>query len=256
MGEEGMWRGAMEYLVQNAGGLGAREAIDLRDGIINVLESMGDGLGQGVEQGLRDIGQGGRIDGILSRAEYVRDSALNTRRIFNELSTWRTVQGDLYQGMQNLRGDMDMLARLGLANLQGLHDAGFRQEPRDAVQDEGYRPGEDPNVLLNRILQMIPGNEENKNQIRAIIDADGNGNVDAGELQSAFNDNSIINRMGELNPVISRMFKDPNFRSRTIQKLPSQSIYKDVRPSSNQVNEVLQGYALYEQDENFFNVNF
>lgn len=218
---------------------------------------MGDGLGQGMQAGLDELKYAGRpVAGVISRADYVRDSALNMRRIFNELNAGRTVQGDLFQGIQNLRGDMDMLARLGLANLQGLREVGFRQEPRDPVQNEGYRPGEDPNVILNQILQRLPGNEENKNQIRAIIDADGNGNVDANELQSAFNDNSIINRMGELNPVISRMFKDPNFRSRTIQKLPSQSIYKDVRPSSNQVNEVLQGYALFEQDENFFNVNF
>lgn len=253
-----MFGSALEYIQRNAGDLNIRDADNFQRVIIDVLEGMGGGLGGGIERGLRDIQEEkGKISQVISRADYVRDSALNTRRIFNELTAIRTGQGDLFGGIQNILGDMDILKAVGIVNARGLAEAGFGQEPRDPVQNEGYRVGQQPADLLNGLLGQLGLGDDAKAQIKGLIDADGDGRIDADELKSAFNDNSIINKMGEVNPALARMFKDPSFRSRTIQRMPSVSIYgENKRDATNQVNEVLQGIALNEQDQNYFNVNF
>lgn len=253
-----MFGDALEYVRRNAGDLNVRDADNFHRVIIDVLEGMGGGLGGGIEQGLRDIKADPAMVGrVASRADYIRDSAINTRRIFNELTAIHTAQGDLWGGFQNVLGDLDILKTLGIVNARGLAGAGFGQEPQDEVKYEGYRPGEQPADLFNGLLGQLGIGDEAKAQIRGLIDADGNGNIDANELKSAFNDNSIINKLGEVNPALARMFKDPSFRSRTIQRLPTQSIYgEDTRAGTNQVTEVLQGIALNEQDQNYFNVNF
>jgi hypothetical protein len=144
----------------------------------------------------------------------------------------------------------------GAAGL-GLAAAGLGQEPQDEVKYEGYRPGEQPADLLNGLLGQLGIGDEAKAQIRGMIDADGDGNIDANELKSAFNDNSIINKLGEVNPALARMFKDPSFRSRTIQRLPTASIYgENPRDATNNFNTVLQGIANAEESQNYFNVNF
>lgn len=241
---------------REAGDINIDDSID-QTRAIRDADNAGGGLdlGEGIQQGLRDLGGGVDPRSVVGRLSYLRDSAINTRRIFGELQNIYRGQGDLFNAIGNLAGDVGLLRAVGA--IGGL-PAGFGREPRDPVINEGYRRGQDAAGLLNNILGEVKMSDEQRAQIIGMIDADGDGNVSGGELKSALDDNSIINKMGELNPAIARLFKDPSFRSRTIQKLPSVSIYGDTsgRDAYNQVNEVLQGYALSEQDENFFNVNF
>jgi hypothetical protein len=241
---------------REAGDIDIKDALDQGRAIINA-DNAGGGLelGEGIEAGLRNLTRGYGAGRVAGSAEYIRDTAMNTRRVLGELQRIYNGQGDMFNAIANLAGDVGLLRAVGA--IGGL-PAGFGREPRDPVAPEGFRRGQDAAGLLNNILGEVKMSDEQRAQIIGMIDADENGNVSSGELKSALDDGSIINQISSLSPAIARLFKDPQFRSRTIQRLPSVSIYGDMssRDDYNQVNEVLQGIALDEESNNFFSVNF
>jgi hypothetical protein len=122
-----------------------------------------------------------------------------------------------------------------------------------------------PNEIIREIYSQLPGSGEEKgaqiNGLLGVIDnpangGNGDGIIEGDEIKSAFDNDSVLNQLGQLNATMGKMFRDPTFRSRTIAKIDAPSIYDDSRAKYNNVSMVQQGFALNEQDMNMFNVNF
>ena len=172
-------------------------------------------------------------------------------------------QSDMINGISSLAGSLAGLAGID-ALPQGIGEAVRRAA--DFLPQGADLPMGGPDDVLRDIFNNIAGSQEMKDNLMdrlgAILDGPNNGgnndgNISAGEIGSAFDNDSVLNQLTELNATISKMFKDPNFRSRTIAKIQTPSIYgEDDMSQYNQVDEVQQGFALNESDTNIFNVNF